>query len=436
MKESKFNFCLQDHTGMVIYNAKSDEIIALNPQLAEIYEQGKDAPGIIRDLHPELFSFLHKKGFFVEDDINEVDAYIAANEEKEKEMNEFSITINPTLACNMKCWYCYETHKSTPAMNANVKQAIIALIRKLSDSGTITKFNLSFFGGEPLLCFDKIIINIIDDAVSICKEKDIALNIHFTTNAYLLTESVLEQMKGLNVSFQITIDGNENVHNTVRKTKNNEATYSTIIKHICLALFMGFPVGVRFNYTAKSLPSFIDVLSDFQNLPFSQKEKVNFTFQRVWQDNDGDAKQIEEKVAEIERSFENEGLIVIPSQSYAVPYCYADKKNSIVINYNGDLYKCTARDFAARNREGILTSDGNIVWNSKYEKRMAIRHGSDFCRQCRIYPICHGGCSQMKLEGSDTESCPKGYDDEKILSIIKGRALFILGQYKKKNGIQ
>lgn len=151
MKESKFNFCLQDHTGMVIYNAKSDEIIALNPQLAEIYEQGKDAPGIIRDLHPELFSFLHKKGFFVEDDINEVDAYIAANEEKEKEMNEFSITINPTLACNMKCWYCYETHKSTPAMNANVKQAIIALIRKLSDSGTITKLNLSFLVGN--LCY-------------------------------------------------------------------------------------------------------------------------------------------------------------------------------------------------------------------------------------------------------------------------------------------
>lgn len=41
MKESKYNLCLQDHTGMVIYNAKADEVIALNPQLAAIYEKGK-----------------------------------------------------------------------------------------------------------------------------------------------------------------------------------------------------------------------------------------------------------------------------------------------------------------------------------------------------------------------------------------------------------
>lgn len=431
MKESKFNFRLQDHTGMIIYNAKSDEVIALNPQLADIYE--KETPDSIHDRHPELFSYLTEKGVLVEENTDEVADYIARMEKEENEMKEFSITINPTLACNMKCWYCYETHKNMPAMNLNVKQATIALIKNLSNTGSLTRLNLSFFGGEPLLSFDRIVIGIINEAVNICKKKSIDLNIHFTTNAYLLTKEVLEQIKGLNVSFQITIDGNENVHNTVRITKNDEQTYSTIIEHIHLALSMGFNVGVRFNYTKRSLPSFIDVLLDFQNLPTSQKGRLNFTFQRIWQDHDGDAEQIKKKVAEIEGAFEDAGLFVNTSNDFLVPYCYADKKNTVIINYNGDLYKCTARDFVSKNREGILTPDGMCNWNEKYKKRLSIRHGNDICLKCQIYPICHGGCSQMKLESLATKSCPKGYDEKEKYNILKGRALFVLGQYKKWN---
>lgn len=436
MKESKYNLCLQDHTGMVIYNAKADEVIALNPQLAAIYEKGKDTPDTIGEKHPELFAYLVKKGVFVEDGTDETADYIASQEKAEDEAGEFTITVNPTLACNMKCWYCYETHKNMPAMSAEVKRAVIALVKKQAVSGETDKINLSFFGGEPLLYFDKVVTDIINEAAQTCKEKRVALSIHFTTNAYLMTEQVLEQLKGLDASFQITIDGNKNVHDTVRKTKNDEPTYSTIIKHIHLATFFGFPVGVRFNYTSRSLPSFIDVLSDFQDLPISQKKLLNFTFQRVWQDHGGDAKQTEEKIAEIERAFEEAGLFVNPSNDFTVPYCYADKKNTVVVNYNGDLYKCTARDFVSKNREGTLTADGDIHWNDKYKKRLSIRHGSKFCRQCRIYPICHGGCSQMKLETTVAGTCPKGYGREKIEDILKRRALFILGQYKTRNGRQ
>lgn len=432
MKESNYNFYLRDHTGMVIYNAKSDEVIALVPQLAELYEQRKETPETIRDVHPELFAYLVEKGVFIEEDIDEVEAYIKAREEKESKGEEFTITVNPTLACNMKCWYCYENHQNMPAMNDKVKQSVLALIEKLIEDERLKKLNVSFFGGEPLLFFDKIVAEIMDRADSLCKEKGAALSFHFTTNAFLLTEKVLERMKGRDVSFQITLDGNENVHNTVRMTKTDQLTYRVIVEHICQATRMGFPVGVRFNYTAKSLPSFIDVLSDFQDVSSEQKSRLNFTFQRVWQDNEGDPEQIERQVGEIEQAFEKAGLIVNASNDYAVPYCYADKKNTAVINYNGDLYKCTARDFLPKNKEGVLTADGNLKWNERNKRRMAIRHGIDFCRRCRIYPICHGGCSQMKLESSIIDSCPKGYDAEKIEEIMKGRAMFILKKHNKQ----
>lgn len=433
MKQSKYNCILQDNTGMVIYNAATDQLVALTPQLANIFNEGKAAPEKIKAQHAELYDHLLQKGIFVCDDADETEAYIRKREEYERSSGEYTITINPTLACNMSCWYCYESHKNMPAMSADVKQSVLLLIDKLLADNKLKKLNLSFFGGEPLLYFDKVVVDIINHAKMQCKAFDAKLSIHFTTNAYLLTDNVLKHLEGLDVSFQITIDGGKQVHDSVRKTKGGEPTYARIVEHIHQTLSRGFSVGVRFNYTAKSIPSFIDVVKDFSHLQQEQKQLVNFTFQRVWQDNEGDASQVEQQVEHIERAFEQAGLFVNNAKSYIVPYCYADDVNTAVVNYNGDLFKCTARDFATRSKEGTLAADGTLRWNERLRKRMSIRHGSDTCLQCRIYPICHGGCSQMKLEAPDgISSCPKGYDNDKIQEIMEGRALYLLTSCKRQ----
>ena len=411
MKQSKYNCILQDNTGMVIYNAATDQLVALTPQLANIFNEGKAAPEKIKAQHADLYDHLLQKGIFVCDDADETEAYIRKREEYERSSGEYTITINPTLACNMSCWYCYESHKNMPAMSADVKQSVLLLIDKLLADNKLKKLNLSFFGGEPLLYFDKVVVDIINHAKMQCKAFDAKLSIHFTTNAYLLTDNVLKQLEGLDVSFQITIDGGKQVHDSVRKTKGGEPTYARIVEHIHQTLSRGFSVGVRFNYTAKSIPSFIDVVKDFSHLQQEQKQLVNFTFQRVWQDNEGDADQVGQQVEHIERAFEQAGLFVNNAKSYIVPYCYADGVNTAVVNYNGDLFKCTARDFAPKSKEGTLAADGTLRWNERLRKRMSIRHGSDTCLQCRIYPICHGGCSQMKLEAPDGISfCEMGFD--------------------------
>ncbi len=433
MKQSKYNCILQDNTGMVIYNAATDQLVALTPQLANIFNEGKAAPEKIKAQHAELYDHLLQKGIFVCDDADETEAYIRKREEYERSSGEYTITINPTLACNMSCWYCYESHKNMPAMSADVKQSVLLLIDKLLADNKLKKLNLSFFGGEPLLYFDKVVVDIINHAKMQCKAFDAKLSIHFTTNAYLLTDNVLKHLEGLDVSFQITIDGGKQVHDSVRKTKGGEPTYARIVEHIHQTLSRGFSVGVRFNYTAKSIPSFIDVVKDFSHLQQEQKQLVNFTFQRVWQDNEGDADQVGQQVEHIERAFEQAGLFVNNAKSYIVPYCYADGVNTAVVNYNGDLFKCTARDFAPKSKEGTLAADGTLRWNERLRKRMSIRHGSDTCLQCRIYPICHGGCSQMKLEAPDgISSCPKGYDDDKIQEIMEGRALYLLTSCKRQ----
>ena len=46
-------------------------------------------------------------------------------------------------------------------------------------------------------------------------------------------------------------------------------------------------------------------------------------------------------------------------------FCYGDKPNSIVVNFNGDLYKCTAVDFFnTPPRDGYISSDGSLHWEN------------------------------------------------------------------------
>jgi uncharacterized protein len=85
--------------------------------------------------------------------------------------------------------------------------------------------------------------------------------------------------------------------------------------------------------------------------------------------------------------------------------CYADKKNEAVINYNGDVYKCNARDFTEDKKEGILNESGIIIWNERHEVRKKSLLKNKRCKSCSILPICGGGCSQVSLENNGFDYC-------------------------------
>ena len=91
--------------------------------------------------------------------------------------------------------------------------------------------------------------------------------------------------------------------------------------------------------------------------------------------------------------------------------CYADKRYQATINYNGEVFKCTARDFTNNTGEGYLTTEGSVVWNEKYEKRLSSKFKNPPCKECRILPICGGGCSQQALESNGNDYCVLNYDE-------------------------
>ena len=64
------------------------------------------------------------------------------------------LTINPTLACNFACPYCFEKQHPDIFMNGTIENKIINFINLHKGAKIL---DVTWFGGEPLLAFDRIV---------------------------------------------------------------------------------------------------------------------------------------------------------------------------------------------------------------------------------------------------------------------------------------
>lgn len=153
---------------------------------------------------------------------------------------------------------------------------------------------------------------------------------------------------------------------------------------------------------------------------------MNIDFQRVWQDRDYRADETEAKAMVLRKRCDEIG---IPVACHFIhkdvrQSCYADKINHALVNYDGYVFACTARDFTPESAIGKLSPDGTITYRPDVIKtRRTAKLAKPICRECRIAPICGGGCSQKAVEGLSHEKCNNGYTesdkDNKILDIFQ-----------------
>lgn len=429
MKWSIYNyFYKNDEQTYILYNLSSGRTVAVLNELKGIIEENLSQIQDIERLHPELFTYLCKKNFIVS---RSTDEKKNASRKKKKKLsagsNHFGIVINPTMDCNLRCWYCYETHHKDSYMKNSTIESLRIFIKNKIIRADIKFFTLSFFGGEPLLAFDNIILPLIQNTQDLCNSHTVKMNLTFTSNCVLLTQETVNSLArtGLKTYIQVPFDGNNEFHNKTKKTARGEGTYNTIISNIQYAAGKeNIDFLIRCNYTPDNIESFKDLILEFTDYP---QEKLSFSFHLVWQINED--KSTFNKLREIEEflyatnknNFHEDTRTLIP--------CYADSENDVVINYNGDIYNCTARDFNPLFREGVLEAGGAIIYNELHHKRMRIRDAHKACHDCIIYPICNV-CSQKKLETSTTGCLRKFSEEEKKKLIYTNLCLLT------NNGVQ
>ena len=120
-KNSQFNVFFDHEDKTVGYNGFTNEFLLLNPELYSIYKtigQSNDWSGL-EEVHEDFFNALVELGFLVPKETNEVEKVKkVVFEMDQNDRRSYQLTINPTMNCNFKCWYCYETHIKASKISA------------------------------------------------------------------------------------------------------------------------------------------------------------------------------------------------------------------------------------------------------------------------------------------------------------------------------
>jgi len=427
MKSSKFNIFFPYEKNHVGFNGYTQEFILLDPLLYDMYS-GSERSGSFEELysvHPDFYEFLVQQGFLVSPDLNEFEEVKKLSRMVDEDDSHFSLTINPTMNCNFKCWYCYETHIKDSKMDSETIAATLAFITKiLSEKKELKSFSISFFGGEPLLYFDKVIAPILKESYKMCQQNKVTFFSGMTTNGLLLTDKILDTCSANGLTgFQITLDGYRDQHDKIRFISEGRGSYDKIVSNIKLVVKHKLQANVRINCSEDTLVNLNNIMDDFSDIREDEKRFINFDFHKVWQITT----DIEPVMNDSRFHFRNQGFSVRGGiYDTVVNSCYADKRNSATINYNGDVFKCTARDFRGDSKEGSLDLNGEIKWNEKHEHRLNSKFKNAPCRDCKILPLCGGGCSQQALEHEGLDYCIHNFDEDAKLQLVKNKFLAAL----------
>jgi uncharacterized protein len=397
MKESKYNYYL-DYKGDVLwFNGISHKFFTLKKDLSEKIRNNLN---ILKDLSPSFYEKLCANQFIVDDEVDEIE--IIRNETiKSRKAKDYFLILIPTLNCNFNCWYCVQDHKESLMKDVaieKVKNHLEYMIREEH----ISSLHIEWFGGEPFMYFEKVIVDISKYAIQLCDNANIPFTNTATTNGYYLVPSIVAELEELRfVRFQITIDGDRSQHNKVKKCEESNSTFDSTLGNIdnLLAKTNTIEVMLRLNYHDGNLSE--KVIDDVNKLIREDvRSKIYILLRRIWQVNTSFERSV--TIRHMFEVFRKSGYrfsdIDVENN---LMHCFTDKKYYNAINYDGGVLKCTANgDLELESSPGFLKDNGDVEWKDGFlDKYYKLRYENEMCLKCKHLPLCMGNCARdYKLE--------------------------------------
>ncbi len=163
-----------------------------------------------------------------------------------------TVVLNVNTGCNLSCTYCYKEDLDTPSAGRRMafETARDSIEMLLGESPNEPRYNVVFFGGEPLSN-----LPLIKDVVAWCEERFAALgkkvDFVMTTNATLLSNETIDWLNAHRFGLSISIDGPKAIHDRNRLTVGGKGTYETVRRKAerLLSRYTARPVGARVTLT-------------------------------------------------------------------------------------------------------------------------------------------------------------------------------------------
>ncbi len=275
-----------------------------------------------------------------------------------------NVIIMPTEQCNFRCVYCYEDFKQGVMAEHVVKSVKLLLTRRIPD---LDFLDISWFGGEPLLA-KGIMLDISAHIRQLLESYKVIYNGTITTNAFLLNAETFDSLISSGITkYQISLDGDKQLHDEIRVTKGKKGTFDRIWSNLMMMRESRheFRVILRIHYsedTAEQLDSLISRINS--DLRGDRRYYIYFkSIERLGGPNDHSLNVVQEdKKTAVETGLRAKlrpdvQTFSLDPSSYV---CYAAQPNSIVIRSNGEIGKCTVALYDQRNRVGVLLDDGTV----------------------------------------------------------------------------
>lgn len=212
-----------------------------------------------------------------------------------------SAFLNLTQRCNLKCRYCF-VKQQPKDMTLEVARDSVEWLLENCDGDK--KPSITFFGGEPLLKYEEIIVPLVE-------EYGDRVNWSLTTNGLLLDEERLKFIKKHEFGLLLSMDGDKKTQDYNRPCHDGRSSFD-ILEPKLKTILEYFP-----NTPFRGTISFDTVESLYESYLFAEKEGFkNSTFII-----DCFADWTEEKYEILKNQLEKIALHIEDKASKGEPYC-------------------------------------------------------------------------------------------------------------------
>lgn len=356
----------------------------------------------------------------------------------------------PTMACNMKCKYCYLGDNTREEKTKyGVLETLKYAVDKFKESEVIP-FNISLHGGEVTTLSKQDFHDIIEYISNYYNDNkklitDAGFNLgspHIKTNLYNINKHI-DTIKEFNVSISGSLDLPLFLHDKFRVTKGNEKTLDKILKNV--KLLNDIPNKKKVSATIfKEHYKYIDqIIDDIKYLDTETcLDMNNFNFMIGFDYNSNgllhplDAEEQLDFYNKMHEEFDKTNLDLGVNgawfDEFSPSYCTnCDNcgEKFFLLERNGDMYSCV------RGQKQKDYYYGNIYNNSVEEilnnarTQIFKNHNktpfSEECANCKYLYLCKTGCPFVKnvYNSSKSYTCKlqqqlykdRNYEEDKFL---------------------
>ncbi len=408
----------EDDDAVILYSTKRASAVLVPSGLIEDIEEGS--------LSEDEVETLAGLGFLVRNVKEEKQEMLTFIQELNVSDRTSRFTLVLNLHCNLGCRYCFEgTRKGNIYLSDEIADRFVDFV-KSRDYSHKEEIKITFYGGEPLLSTERI-VSISEKIRSFAEGKGLKYSFSLVTNGTLLTSKVVTRLAPLGLKgAKVTLDGPKAVHNLFRPFESGKGSFDVIVRNVKEVCDM-IQVQIGGNYTQEHYREFPRLLDHFADRGLMPEKIFMVKFDPVVKENsefappdfhDGCESINEPWLIDANTFLREETLRRAYRTTKVLPSpCIIELTDSLVVNYDGALYKCPGligrKDCCVGDlKSGLIDyreSHGLDVWKN------------DECLACSYLPLCFGGCKYMRLlQYGDMRgvNCRKEYFDKTLVHLV------------------